>query len=517
MDIISINLKGLDGFTNVPHFFEKRSLLILSKVFDILYKNKSPIKRYLFYTFEQAVLGMSKIARYVPTHYSQVNQYLSGTLYVGALRVETTLDYIIVNKIKRLEKILSSIKFKKEANSIISTQSITNSSNIPDNAIDYVFTDPPFGGNLMYSELNLLWESWLKIFTNNEDEAIINNVQQKGENEYSNLMKNSFKEYFRVLKPNRWITVEFHNSRAEIWKIIQDAISKAGFIIAQVAVLDKQQGTFKQVISPGAVKNDLVINAYKPSESFRKTFLKKAGFNMEIDFITMHLKRLPIEPNIERTQQMLYSKLLAQYIQNGFEVRMDATEFYEMLSNNFEERDGYWLIYEQIPYYEQKLKLKEKLQDIDLGQEILGISDEKTAIIWLASFLKTPRTYDEIFIDFSKNLMTSQDKIPGLKDILKENFGTEGGKFRLSSNLEREKNEEIRNKHLIQEFNEILREVQFGKKIKEVRKEALLLGLMKLYKEKDKDNIKVLAKCLDHKIITSSDDISAIIDWAKYG
>ena len=67
-------------------------------------------------------------------------------------------------------------------------------------------------------------------------------------------MFNSLKECYRVLKPNKWITVEFHNSNNEIWNIIQIAINNAGFIISDVRILDKVQGSFKQVTEIGAVK-----------------------------------------------------------------------------------------------------------------------------------------------------------------------------------------------------------------------------------------------------------------------
>ena len=106
----------------------------------------------------------------------------------------------------------------------------------------------------MYSELNSLWEFWHKVQTNNKSEAIINNVQLKGLYEYKELMTACFREMYRILKPNRWMTVVFHNSKASVWNAIQDAITKAGFIIAQVTVLDKKQGSFKQVTSAGAVK-----------------------------------------------------------------------------------------------------------------------------------------------------------------------------------------------------------------------------------------------------------------------
>ena len=39
---------------------------------------------------------------------------------------------------------------------------------------------------------------------------------------------------------------------------------------------------------------------------------------------------------------------------------------------------------------------------------------------------------------------------------------------------------------------------------------------MKLYKEKDVEKIRFLGECLESNIIDSDDDISAIIDWAKY-
>ena len=110
----------------------------------------------------------------------------------------------------------------------------------------------------MYSELNFIWETWLKVKTCNIEEAIVNEVQNKTQDTYEILMLKCFKEFFRVLKPNRWMTVEFQTS-AEIWKIIQNGISKAGFVIAQVSVLDKKQMTMKQYAYATSVKNDLII------------------------------------------------------------------------------------------------------------------------------------------------------------------------------------------------------------------------------------------------------------------
>src|SRR5690606_8520214 len=141
-----------------------------------------------------------------------------------------------------------------KANYFIDTKSSTF--NELKNIADYIFTDPPFGGNLMYSELNFLWESWLKILTNNKPEAIENGAQCKGLPEYQGLMTGCFEEYYRVLKPGRWMTVEFHNSKNAVWNAIQEALQAAGFVMADVRTLDKQQGSFKQITSANAVKQD---------------------------------------------------------------------------------------------------------------------------------------------------------------------------------------------------------------------------------------------------------------------
>lgn len=113
--------------------------------------------------------------------------------------------------------------------------------NIPENSIDYLFTDPPFGDNLNYSELSFIWETWLKLRTNTKTEAIVNDIQGNGIVEYQTLMTRCFCEFYRILKPNRWMTVEFHNSKNAVWNAIQESLLRAGFIIADVRTLDKQQ------------------------------------------------------------------------------------------------------------------------------------------------------------------------------------------------------------------------------------------------------------------------------------
>src|SRR5690606_25152010 len=113
---------------------------------------------------------------------------------------------------------------------------------------------------------------WLRAQTNVESEAIMDSLTRRDLHFYQEGLRKCLAEFYRVLKPGRWMTVEFHNSQNVVWNAIQEAILQAGFVIADVRTLDKKQGTPKQINSAKAVKQDLVISAYKPTQPFEERF-----------------------------------------------------------------------------------------------------------------------------------------------------------------------------------------------------------------------------------------------------
>lgn len=503
------------GVNYLHQFYTKRNLYVISVVYNNLKKYDTPEKQALLFTFEQILMGMSKIARYVPSHYSQVNQYLSGTLYIASQVVEVTPRYILENKIKHLASVYGN-EAKSGSDIIISTGSTTELP-VPDSSIDYIFTDPPFGANLNYSELSFMWEAWYGVLTNNKTEAIMNPVQGKGLVEYQNLMTNCFREYFRVLKPNRWMTVEFHNSKNSVWNAIQEALLRAGFIIADVRTLDKKQGSFKQVVSDKAVKQDLVISVYKSMTQFERAFEENAGTEETAwAFVRQHLTNIPtvvirngkIEVISERQDYLLFDRMVAYHIMQGMPVPIDATDFYRGLDEKFLKRDGMYFLPDQVNEYDTA-RIK---TDVEPIQYSLFVTNEKTAIAWLYQQLDKPQTYSELQPKFMQEVKTvdKYESMPELSVMLEENFlQDDKGQWYIPDVKKEGDVAKLREKKLWKEFEGYL--ASKGK-LKLFRSEAIRVGFARLWKDKNYQAIVDMAERLPEQTVQEDPNILMYYD-----
>jgi adenine-specific DNA methylase len=218
---------------------------------------------------------------------------------------------------------------------LISTQSACHLPQLPDQSVDYVFTDPPFGGNINYSEMNFLWESWLQNFTDNTEEAIVNRVQGKGVEEYAELLTRAFTEVRRVLKNEAWLTVVFHNSSSRVWVALQRAISDAGFSIDGTQTFDKKHGTFKQFVSDNAVGYDLVLHCRKSIQNHRLLVPNRETIRQQIkEFVEHALQDSPPRYvvtylHVSRAAEFDYRRLYADWLSHSLPEGLVSLSFEE--------------------------------------------------------------------------------------------------------------------------------------------------------------------------------------------
>lgn len=443
---------------------------------------------------------------------------MPNVLYVPSTVAERNIIELLESKMNDICKVYADHKDKKGV--LIQTCSATNTG-IPNNSIDYIFTDPPFGANINYSEMNYIWESWLKVKTNNKQEAIINRSQSKTLLEYQSLMTEAFTEFYRVLKPGRWMTVEFHNSLNAVWNAIQEALQRAGFVIADVRTLDKKQGTFKQMTSAAAVKQDLVISAYKPKESFKHRIMTYAGSEETAwDFVRQHLEKIPvvvvtdgrIEIIAERQAYLLFDRMVAYHIMQGIPVPLDATDFYRGLDEKFLKRDNMYFLPDQVNEYDAA-RIKTEVENVQFD---LFVTNEKSAISWLYQQLDEkvcgPQTYAELQPKFMQEVKTidKYEQMPELAVLLEENFlQDENGRWYIPDVTKEGDLLKLREKNLWKEFEGYMNS---RGKLKLFRSEAIRVGFSRLWKEKNYKAIVDIAERLPEKIVQEDPNLLMYYD-----
>lgn len=378
------------------------------------------------------------------------------------------------------------------------------------------------------------------MLTRTAPEAIVDRAKKKGLLDYQHLMQRCFEEYRRALKPGRWMTVVFHNSRNAVWNAIQEAMLAAGFVVADVRTLDKKQGSYRQVTST-AVKQDLVISAYKPNQGLEQRFKLEAGTEEGVwDFVRTHLRQLPVfvskdgqaEVIAERQGFLLFDRMVAFHVQRGVTVPLSAAEFYAGLEHRFPPREGMYFLPDQVAEYDRK-----RMTVTEVLQLELFVRDEESAIQWLRQQLtRKPQTFQEIHPQFLKELggWEKHEKPLELLDLLQQNFLCYEGtgevpsqvhsylstNFKELRGLEKDTPalrakakdrwyvpdarkssdlEKLRERALLREFEEYRDERQ--KKLKVFRLEAVRAGFKRAWQERDYATIIGVARKIPENVL----------------
>ncbi len=500
---------------------------------------------------------------------------VAGTLFTPSIHLERNVFDVLRRKLKKLPHTAYA------RSSLISCQSTAAMFDTQEGKVDYIFIDPPFGENFQYAELNSFVESWLRTKTATVQDCVLNYVHKKDLAFYSGIMHRAFAQCYKALKPGRWLTVEFSNTQAAVWNAIQTGLQSAGFIVANVSSLDKQQLQFNAINNSVSVKQDLIISAYKPNCDLEDRFVKRSETEEAVwDFIRSHLKNLPVvkakggqmEQIVERDPRILYDRMVSFCVGHSTPVPIGSAEFQAALEDKFPERDGMVFLPEQVNYYDKK-----RAQVENIGQLSIFVEDERSAINWLRNFLKNrPSTSQDINPEFMQQLGASWKKWearPEMSALLDQNFLCYDGtgevpsqihsylstQFKELRNLPKDhaqlnanaksrwyvpdprKNvdvETLRNKRLLEEFWSYLPEgytppalsankcqtvpgltvprpkIPKGKKLKELRTEAVRIGFKHCYQQKDYPTILVVAELLPESVINEDEQLQMIYDTA---
>lgn len=313
------------GITHLHHFYTRRNLIIFARLWERAGQYDSRVRDSLRFWLLSYNASHATIMTRVVAKSGQKNLVVTsaqpGVLYVSGLPVEKNLFAGLLRKLSTIANAFTIIRGRK--GNVEVHQRSSCHVDLPDRSIDYVFTDPPFGGNIPYAEINFLNEAWLGRNTDRNDEIIVSRSQDKTIADYQELLKAAMSEVNRILKRRGKATLIFHSTSADVWNALQAAYTGAGFAVEYTGILDKKQGSFKQVTTSGAVRGDPVLLLGKHSAEARQS----------IECVWTIAEQLCQEAALsldstEQTAQRLYSRLVSHFLEKNQQVPLNADAFY---------------------------------------------------------------------------------------------------------------------------------------------------------------------------------------------
>lgn len=140
---------------------------------------------------------------------------------------------------------------------------------MPEGAVDYIFTDPPYDASIQYGELSYMWVSWLKMNGDYlkdivSNEIIRNERQHKDFEVYHSLLSSSFQGMFKVLKSKQHLTLTFHNPTFKVRNATIRAGVFSGFEFQKIHHQELARPSAKSLLQPfGSAQGDFYLRFYK--------------------------------------------------------------------------------------------------------------------------------------------------------------------------------------------------------------------------------------------------------------
>ncbi|MCH4551977.1 DNA (cytosine-5-)-methyltransferase [Aestuariibaculum lutulentum] len=297
----------------IDELFSKRALLILAEIKYEINKLKNKDIRELFdFIFTSMLANCSSMLPGDPEKGIYKSGWVISKFWVPNIHAErNVIDCFELrfNAIKKGKKELKNIGGENAEILNLDSRNTTISSE----SVDYIFTDPPYGESIAYFSLSHLWNTWLKNKPKFEDEIIIDNFREKDYEDYSKRIGEAFKEMYRVLKPESYLSFTFHNRDLNVWKAIIDACTNAGFKFESAILQEQAVSSGTQGINKNNTLTGDFVYTYKKSNC-NKPVLSKPCEDGEV-FIVNSVQDFLIQ-NGAVTSSQLYEFIIPEIINN---------------------------------------------------------------------------------------------------------------------------------------------------------------------------------------------------------
>ena len=345
-------------FRTVAELYTKRNLWALSALLAAIRSTSEDTCRdALTFGFTSILL---KASRMMAHNRDGIGRIQKGTYYVPQIEHDINVWRFMRGAIKDLT--LGYKEIALGSTGLLISTSDARDLDIPSNSIDYIFTDPPYAGNVQYGELNFIWEAWLDFDTTwHENEIIVNQTRGTSESDWAQMMRQAMSECYRVLKPSHWISLCYHDTSEGTWHLVQDMMTEVGFIPEQLETtlyIDTPAKTVNQYFADKVTRRDLVINFRKPRPDELITQLTLFGDEDAATFTEKACAILSeaLETHPGSPADRLYDELVSRMVRKG---EFERHDFDQLLRSVAEEVDGRWYLLETADQVDEAESAKE--------------------------------------------------------------------------------------------------------------------------------------------------------------
>ena len=449
----SANFLQCIGGNNFSNLWTRRNLYILSKIFDeILKYTNEDFKKQLLFGFIQTLHLCTKMS--VPRREAANRDFSTSwgrSAYICSARkmemnalmvfkgscigkqsVESCLSSIpaYLGKAPKIVNVGYSNKQKNKLSGFDIKYGIVDISTIldyvPENSIDFILTDPPYGGLVQYLDLSLIWLNWLEHYDTkykpNLNAEITIKKGQISIDIYKQRFTNALKNLYKILKPEGRIIFTFHNKELLIWNAFLKSITLAGFKIEKVIHQQNRRTGEANVANPyGTSGTDFYIRCVKSDtvqikndkDEFEHFALTKA-----IEIIASRNEPTPY--------QFLFNGILAEISSAGFDLEDFDSNIQHILekqvgktftieTNGDNKAGNYWWFINP----KNHIKYPDRLLTDRVEETIIALLRRKTAV-------SLDDVLGEIFKKYPNGLTPD---IKSIDKVLKKYATQSGGKW----------------------------------------------------------------------------------------
>ena len=217
--------------------------------------------------------------------------------------------------------------------------------------IDYIFTDPPYGGHISYLDLSTLWNCWLGMMPKRslrEAELIVGGELHLSEQTYTSRLGESVQACLKMLRRQRWLSIVFQHWNIAYFEAILASAAAAGAELraAVSQVGDPIWSMHKKKGSESVLAGELILTFIKTGRS--NTFRPVNGFDVEqaVDEV------LSSTPDDRIYGEYLFNRIVIAAWQKGAIelLNISRTEFIGLIQRSgwhYDEKNHFWVRHRQ--------------------------------------------------------------------------------------------------------------------------------------------------------------------------